>query len=65
MGAAPWGRAPELVTKRGSAGSTGMQALSSVVATTVNTTVNGSSAAADLLCRLMPTTVAIPRGLAR
>jgi hypothetical protein len=53
--ATPWGRAPELVAKRGSAARPGTQPASTViiVKATAPRTV------ADVICRLMPTTVTI------
>src|SRR5271154_3060541 len=53
--AAPCGRAPELVAKRGSAARPGTQPATSAVAAT--------RIVADMMCRLMPTTVATPLGL--
>src|ERR1700759_2779762 len=58
--AAPWGRAPALVANRGSAARPGTQPVSS----TVTTMVNGTRLVANLMCRLMPTTVAMPPGFA-
>src|SRR5271170_5194558 len=58
---APCGRAPELVAKRGSAARPGTQPATSIVTEKVTAT----GIAADLMCRLMPTTVAIPLGFAR
>src|ERR1700722_4014953 len=49
--AAPCGRAPALVAKRGPAPRPGTQPVSS--------TVRATRVVADLMCRLMPTTVAI------
>jgi len=52
--AAPCGRAPELVAKRGSAARPGTQPASTVV----TDKVTAIRIVADVMCRLMPTTVA-------
>src|SRR5271154_6479279 len=54
--ATPCGRAPELVAKRGSAARPGTQPATNIV--TEKGTATGI--VADLMCRLMPTTVAAP-----